>query len=225
MDPQIKHIKEKVNFLGYKLWPLLRCVSLNYRIDLWKMFMRPLFEMIAGLFSMEGKSNKEKILRLIRKTFKAFTLLKKNVDNSTVETLMGYDYEKRAEIIHKTARLKWEARKTRDFSQLPEKLEEIELLAKGERKTSGKVLYPKEVQELFNLKTAICPRCGVPCSSEHMFKIHQTYIPDNYTVLDQCKVISEDGFESKLSRKSIFGNVLRYVEPFIVYMRNFLGKS
>ena len=49
LDPQIKHIKEKVNFLSYKLWPLLKCVSLDYRINLWKVFVRPMFDMLSGV--------------------------------------------------------------------------------------------------------------------------------------------------------------------------------
>jgi len=77
MEPQLKHIKDKANFLTYKLYPLLKCASLSYRINLWKVLTRPLYEMLFGLYYYDGDSNKEKVQRVLRKTFKSFTLLKK----------------------------------------------------------------------------------------------------------------------------------------------------
>jgi len=149
MDPQLQHIKDKTNFLVYKLWPLLRNVSLDYRINLWKVLVRPLFEMLAGHYFAENKSNREKVQNCLRKTFKSFTLLFKNVDDDTVNELMGFQFEERTSEVWKLAKLKWEARKTHCVPDYASIIEEEQKFG------GGRVFYRKELQELLNLATAL----------------------------------------------------------------------
>ena len=222
LDPQISHIRQKVNFLSHKLWPLLRCVSLGYRINLWNVFVRPMFDMLVSLYVMEGESNRERVTRLLRKSFKSFTLLGKNVDNKTVEGLMSLDFNERAIGLQRVARAKWEARKSRTFGCVLEEERKSCSESEGSGK-SPRVLYPKEIQVFFNLKTALCPKCGVPCSSRHLLDVHRIYVPDNMAVLERCRLMSTEGFEQKLGRKDILENIINYIEPFSVYIKKFIA--
>ncbi len=118
-DPQLEHIKDKVQFQAYKLWPMLKNISLDYRINLWTVLVRPMFEMLIGLYETEGKTNKEKIHRLIRKTFRKFTLIKKNVSNKVIFKLMDFDFEERVHKVMQITRTKWDARKNHMTPEYP----------------------------------------------------------------------------------------------------------
>jgi len=223
LDPQLKYIKDKVSFLSQKLWPLLKCVSLDYRINLWRVFVRPLFEMVSSIYVVEGASNKEKVIGLLRKTFKSFTLLCKNVDNQTVEELMNFDFSARATASQRISRAKWEARKSRSSDEFMERKKRGEF-CNGDRNVKGsRVFYPKELQELINMKTALCPKCNVPCSSVHMWEVHRVFIPSNEIVLEKCNLLSAVGLETKSNRKTILETIAGYITPFSVYMKHFLA--
>ena len=219
MEPQLDHIREKAAFLRYKLLPLLRNVSLSYRINLWRVFVRPLFEMLAGLFYVDAESNKKDALRLVRKTFKNFTLLSKNIDDETVGALMDFNLEERAAVVQLKAELKWEARKSRCVEEASNG---GSVVCKGKEGKDKTIMFPRELQELLNMKTAMCPGCGKPCSSEHMFRSHRTYIPENETLLEKCKLLSQEGYSNGLTRRQILVIISEYIEPFSVYMKNFL---
>ena len=63
-DRQIEHITDKAKWMVMRLWHLLRKVSLSYRIRLWTIMIRPLFEQVMMLYYSERSStNKEKVLR------------------------------------------------------------------------------------------------------------------------------------------------------------------
>lgn len=53
------------------------------------------------------------MLRLLRKTFKSFTLLSKNVDNKIVDELMDFDFVIKAAESVSLAKDKWTARRSR----------------------------------------------------------------------------------------------------------------
>jgi len=115
--------------------------------------------MLIFLFYAERSIvNVNSVLIMIRKMFKKFCLLKKNIDNLTIDSLMECDFAKRAgEIIEMTI-LKWEARKKNQELLIPKKqLPKLE-----------KSYYPRELQELLNLKTALCPSCKSPFTSLHL---------------------------------------------------------
>ena len=210
MEPQLKYIKEKANFLTYRLYPLLKCTSLDYRINLWKILVRPLFEMMSGLYYNEAESNKQKTLRLLRKTFKDFTLLKKNVDNVSLDKLMDYDFEQRASESQIIATIKWEARKNHSVPRINPEFKK----RKRKNDMGKKVLYPKEIQEYLNIKTAKCPACNIPCSSMHMLEAHNVYTPTNESILNECVTLSNAGFKSRKTRGNILGDIADYIKLF-----------
>jgi len=49
LDDQLAHIRRKANFIALKLSPLLHKVSLDYRKNLWEIFVKPLFEFLLPI--------------------------------------------------------------------------------------------------------------------------------------------------------------------------------
>jgi len=45
----VSSIKEKLDFLNFRLAPLLSKVSLDYRINLWRVLVRPLFNPVLAI--------------------------------------------------------------------------------------------------------------------------------------------------------------------------------
>ena len=133
-------------YLYHKLFPLLRNVSLDYKINLWQVLIRPLFDMLLGHFQVECVSNREKVLVLMRKSFKKFTLLKKNVGNDVVMTLVGNDFSERVQYVCDVARKRWATRKSRSTSSE----------AKGEVKLVDTWLMPNacSIPPIFPQKTS-----------------------------------------------------------------------
>lgn len=68
--------------------------------------------MLIFVYSEEKSSiNQDKVNLKIRKTFKKFCLLAKNVSDETVNRLLDFNFEKRAKYVSKVTEIKWEARK------------------------------------------------------------------------------------------------------------------
>jgi len=188
-------------------------------MDLWNLLIKPMFEMVAGLFYNEGVSNRNEVFRIMRKSFKGFTLLKRNIDDITVETMMNYDFEQRAIDVQNIARIKWEARKrhsTPDFKFTTKKT------SVRDTKKDGKVFYPKEIQEFLNLLTA--PICKIRCSARHMLEFHNIFTPTHEATLSKCKEFTNEGTKLKLGRKEIMMSITRYIKPFIDCIKLFLNK-
>lgn len=127
-SPDTTHQREN-KFFG----TLLKKVSLDYRINLWRVLVKPLFEMKAGHYFLENKSNKDKVLICLRKTFKSFTLLCRNVDE-----LMSFQFEERAQEFWESARIKWKARKEHSMPDFSSRIEEEGGTVNG----GGRILSP-----------------------------------------------------------------------------------
>ena len=111
LELQKEHIEKKIRFLLSKLYPVLRGISLDYRINLWKIMAKPLFDQILCALDREtSDSNVKKITILSKMTFKSFTLLGKTVPNRIINYLMNYDVQARAKRIANIAKRRWENR-------------------------------------------------------------------------------------------------------------------
>jgi hypothetical protein len=218
LNPQLSHIESKTNYIYFKLWPVLNKVSLDYRINLWNMLIKPLFEMCLSLYTEISSTNQEATRTMIRKTFRKLTLLKKNVSRDTVEKLMDFDFDQRVAETMEVTKVKWEARKRNVTPEYPTK----ETMTKNLKKKL-KILYPKELQEMLNISTAVCNKCRVPCGPAHMVTEHKIYIPDTETVLQRMKEINEKGRNQKANRKAILRNAGEYLKPFLSSMKEHLN--
>ena len=185
-QPQLQHIERKTTYQCTALWPILKAVSLSQRITLWTILIRPLFEMLIFPFHIEKtKSGIGLVRRKVRWSFKKFCLLKSNIDNKTIEALMDFDFNKRADQVVKTTEIKWEFR-------IKGKMPSKEDFPKFPNNTQKQVWYPMEFAELLNIKTALCKECKVPCNSSHLQQQHGIQVPENQELLQLMKEKSEE---------------------------------
>ena len=78
LDTQIQHILEKTYFIRSKLSPTLYTASLDFRKNLWQIFVIPMYEFMLPLYYHEESSTKKELVqRMLRKSFKSYTSIKK----------------------------------------------------------------------------------------------------------------------------------------------------
>ena len=210
MDLQLEYIKEKAQYLVYKLWPLLKNVPLDYRINLWTVLVRPMFEMLTCMYVREPPSNQEKTNTVLRGTFKKFALLGKNVKDSTVGALMDFDFGKRASLVVELCRNKWDSRKLRIIPKYHA----------SSHSPKASIRWPKELQILLNLKSALCPQCKKPCGEYHMLN-HNIFIPSDETLITNIKEINSAN--KKKGRTYILKSTVEYLRPFIDVLHKHLN--
>lgn len=140
--------------------------------------------LIFPYYAERSTTNINKVHTKIRRTFKKFCLLKKNVDNDTVEKLMDYNFHERAGKVVKTTVIKWNARMEH---KSPNQLE----FPKEEAKPNHKTLYPRETVELINLKKALCKACRLPCNSYRLLG-HGIQVPTNAEILQKMEEGTKD---------------------------------
>lgn len=92
MKRQLDPIKGKMEKFRFRLWHVLRKVSLTYRINLWTVLVRPMFEQLLVLYYVKrSKIMRTEAQRLLKRSFKKFTLLRKNANDDFVDILMGFN--------------------------------------------------------------------------------------------------------------------------------------
>src|SRR5688572_20539823 len=97
LNTQIKHIRKKTNFIRSRLSPALYNASLDFRRNMWQIFVLPSYEFIIPLFYYEtSKTNQQKLLTMLRSSFKSFTGIQKTASTNLINDLMAYDIEKRS---------------------------------------------------------------------------------------------------------------------------------
>ncbi len=182
LDRQIEAITQKSNWISTKLWHVLRKVSVSYRINLWTIFIRPLFELLTLFYALERSvSNRSKVERALRVTFKKFTQLKNNIKDKIVNDLMKFDINARAEMNLNLAREKWESRVQNRKVRHPN-------IRERWKRTIMILLIPREVQEILNLMTALCPKCPQKvCSPEHLKASHQLWLPTYKEIMPEVE--------------------------------------
>jgi len=223
MELQLDHIKKKADWISVKLWPVAKKVSMEYRKNLWKILIRPLFEQLTLLWEMEeSKTQQAKVECLLRGTFKKLTLLKKNVSNEIIGDLMQFELENRCKLNLINAQEKWEARvKKKMYTENDSKF--IQALKDRNRKRSPRIL-PRQLQELLNITTAKCPMCrGRVCSAEHMEIIHNIKIPEYAEMIAEVEERTKMAKSLKYTRKEALGYIGEFFSPFLNSMHEFLN--
>ena len=170
MDAQLDHIKRKNDFLVTKLFPLLHDRSLSFRINMWEVFVKPLFDQLVHLFYADkAKTNQAKAERLFKYTFKRFTLLSKSTPDNLIYRLAGYSLDSRAKEVFLKDEMKWKERLgVKNKSELiqvssPKKFEAI---------------LPRELQIYINLSRSTCKyHNSAILNSKHLCRSHGIEIP------------------------------------------------
>jgi len=173
LDAQLSHIRTKSNFLSIKLYPLLRETSLSFRINLWEIFVKPLFDQLVHLYYADGaQTNRVKADRLLKYTFKRFTLLAKSTPDKLIYYLWGYSLVNRAVIIFQRDKAKWDQRNKQKPSPM---------VAPVYSQLFHKAIFPQQVQTFINLTRSLCKvhRSSI-LNPEHIKKFHNPQFP-SYT--------------------------------------------
>jgi hypothetical protein len=157
MDTQIGYIIKKTNFIRSRLVPALYNATLDFRKNLWQIFILPLYEFILPLYYYEeAATNKEKLSLLLRNSFKSYTGLKKNVDTQLIEDLMTYNLPTRSCHLHYISTQKWVARLN---GTVYEQYGDPNEFARPKRALNLCKNQPKAMIKYINMQTVPCPMC------------------------------------------------------------------
>ena len=183
---------EAANTIRSRLSPIIYHATLDFRKNLWQLFIQPLFEFILPLYCYEKSSSKRQKIQLsIRNTFKSFTSLKKTTKTELIDKLMGYNIEERSQNLYSISFQKWECRKQgRTYSKTQSQTQE------REEKTNLCKNLPKSMIKYINMQTALCPKCKsnnimTRCSKEHLENYHEFRIADVYEIINKVKDVSK----------------------------------
>jgi hypothetical protein len=210
LDSQINHLLKKANFITSKLYPLLKQVTLSYCINLWRVFLQPLFEFTLPLYVNESsQARKMKLKTILNKTFKGMTLLKKNVPEVYIEKLREYDLDQlsnRSKLVNED---KWISRKQ---GQVYMPNPEIEFL---ESSTS---FLPKCLVELLNKYTMICPKCEgkTIMTAKHLSSRHGVELTDPLVLIKEMQEVDGPHRKQKLWMNTVrLHRELAFVKKFL----------
>jgi len=207
LDDQIAHIKKKSDFIKNSISPVLSSRSLDYRKNLWDLFIRPLFEFTLPVDFVEtAKTRKNNLRKTLKYTFKCFTKLSKTTPDSLIFELCGYDIDKRGKDIYELQTAKWESRlqNWRDPNfinniqqdRINNELEAFRELTDEEAKLEIEGLEAEEAKEeapinrckwipavgieYINLLTKLCSKCSykVIMDTNHLRTVHDLHLPD-----------------------------------------------
>lgn len=195
LDTHLTHIQQKTFFIRKRLSPTLYNASLDFRKNLWQIFVAPLYEFVLPLFKYEqSKTKRERAETLLRKSFKSYTCLKKTVKTDLINDLMGYELTERSEYLYHVSEQKWifrergEAYKQSEDKCLPAKKQsQHQNLCKN---------MPKMMVKYINMQTALCPKCKqngrlVACSRDHLEYSHDILIDTIYQLTEKLKTPKE----------------------------------
>ena len=117
----LDEIKKKVNFLEHKLRIIPRKTSNPaFIMNLWAVFIRPLFDYGSILCTISGKKLAEgTLLKRINGIFKRTAGLRKNTSNKIVSMCLGYFPLKFAQEKTRLSLEKWQAHKNNDPFPIP----------------------------------------------------------------------------------------------------------
>ena len=150
---------------------MIYSASLELRKNLWQCFIQPLFEFTLPLLSFDGtNSNLANLQRLLRNTFRSFTLLSKSTSIEDMNFLMGYDIIKRERFIRYVSAQKWNFRVKGEIYDSKSDKYASQLLPTDPVVTK---YLPKEAALYSNLLCAVCPKCkGLRMSASHLWLTH-----------------------------------------------------
>ena len=181
MDAQLTHMKHKIDFLSTKLFPLLHDASLSLRINLWEVFAKPLFDQLAHLYHTDkAKTNKFRAERLLKYSFKRFTLLAKSIPDQIIYHLSGYSLANRALIINSRDEFKLGRRMGKDSSYPSLETTMVKCNA----------ILPKEFSTLINLTRSLCrTHPNSVLNPDHIRRCHEIQFPSYEVLLSKMEAM------------------------------------
>jgi hypothetical protein len=216
-DQSGKKHQGKIQFIKYNLSPLIRNISLDYRINLWQILIRPLFLPLAMLSNYLCESAKVLMERKLKKSIKWFLGLTSKTPDDVVFTLVKVNFKEWARVEGERARLKWEARISyEDVSSLPEY-----------KVTCGVKWMPREVAHFINLQNSYCKQCGYIMNARHYQKhgVEVCTVPQLLEELERRIKSEEDRVGKKLLREEVLDISAEYVRSYIEKMGCYISST
>ena len=242
VDTQLHHIAKKTDFIRHRLSPTLYNASLDFRRNLWQVFILPLYEFILPLYHFEqAKTAKARVERVLRKSFKNFTGLRKTVNTVLLNQLMAYQIQERSSSLAFISEEKWRSREKGEMFKLgkckglehhvPEPLPNI---CKNQ---------PKLMIKYINMQTALCPVClnqpqangatgtiRARCSPEHLQKCHNIHIESVSSITQEVMKLTKAEEKKrwdplKMVRNEILSYAEDLIEPNINKIKAFLNQK
>jgi hypothetical protein len=213
LDTQIAHIVKKSNFIRSRLSPSLYNASLDFRRNMWQIFILPSYEFIIPLYYYEtAKTSRQKLERLLRNSFKSYTGIKRTTSTDLINDLMAYNIRERSDYLFYVSEQKWRYRKRNEFYHKHDD-ENLESRKPVEMPNLCKNL-PKSIIKYINLQTALCPHCKknniiVRLSKEHVAQNHNTDILSVHSIARlvrtfvKAKAKKNKNKKEKISRAAI----------------------
>ncbi len=220
LNPQLRLITKKSNFIFHRLNPALYSGSFGLRRNLWQCFIQPLFEFTLPLLSFDqAQTNLQKLHRLVRKTMKSFLYLSKTTKNEDLHFLMSYDITQRERYIKYVSQNKWEYRLG---GKIYDQWEDPNACALRPKKVNLVKDLPKEISHFSNLLCALCPKCDhSKMSSEHLRLKHGLKVENLRELVKKINLVIEKG-ETRTPRKQKLEKAKEIVVEKIGFLKAFM---
>jgi hypothetical protein len=177
-DLHILKLKKRIQFLTLKLAPLLAKISLDYKINLWKTLLRPLFNPMLAIMAHNNKGRVKALERLLKGSFKRFVGLSISTQDNILRKLINFDIFGLAKKQERIALSKWHQR----LRFVPS------IHAPKEEKVKTPLL-PKIFASYNNIQKQKCQLCAGTCLStaDHLQKTHGLPIPTTLSLLEELE--------------------------------------
>ena len=215
-DEAGKKYPGKLQFIKKNLSSLIKNISLDYRVNLWQILVRPLFIPIALFIDFMCQSSRTLLERKLKKSLKWFLGFMKTVPDDVLFYLVDLDFDSWAKIEVERARLKWKARLE---GQRPVGVPKYIL------KTRVKWL-PKEIAQYINLQCKVCQDCGTLLKAEH-FRAHGVAVPDVKDLLVELEDTARNvgmGKDKEVCRQKALTMSTELVSMYLKRMISFINK-
>ena len=214
MKVQIQHIKDKANFIYYKLFPYLKNATADGRRDMWQTMVMPLFNACFSLFHFEpSKTHKEALEKLWRKTLKQFMMIPMSTPNELVSEMINRELEELCTNNAMIACQKWEDRLNYNiFQNVPRVKPENPMRA-----------VPNEWCSFLKCRSTPCPRCPQKiCTPEHLQYKHNLVVRSHKAIWKDLSEMSlsaktkdKHGRIKKEARETLIPRLRTQVKPYL----------
>jgi len=152
-------------------------VSFDYRCNLWKVLVRPLYKPVLGLMAQNNITRVRNLEINLKKSFKMFTGLSKSIDDVVLGSLASFDVVMLARYSEQTALTKWN-----------QHCQRMELKTEKLIKQQTPIL-PKSFIKFNNIQKTKCPACvsGARNSSNHLLIAHKLWVPSSLEMIEKLE--------------------------------------
>ena len=176
-DDHVTQMNRKINFLNCKLTPLLSKVSFDYRCNLWKVLVKPLYKPVLALMAQNNITRVRNLEINLKKSFKRFTGLSKSTDDAVLGRLVSFDFSTLARYSEQTA-----------LRKLSLRCQRMEIDTDKPSKHQTPIL-PKNFIKFNNIQKTRCPAClsGARNNLGHLKIAHKLWVPSSLEMIEKLE--------------------------------------